>query len=359
MKKVLLQKKQKKNYAQCLTCQRRCRIKPGKTGFCLARKNTNNTLYALNYGLLNGPPQIDPIEKKPFYHFLPGTKTLSLGSFGCNFRCKKCLNHWCSWGEPATGILKKLSRNERPPQTPEITPQKIVNLCLELNIPGISFTYNEPTIWLEYNLAIAKLARKNGLKTCYVTNGSWTRETLAEIGPHLDAANIDFKGFSRKTYAELGAFWSGIPEMAKLARGKYGIFLELTTVLIPGINDDADELKKMTAWIVKNLGPDTPWHLSQYSPQSAPDPDFKKIPAPTGKDLLKAAGIGRRSGLNFVYIWAPGTPDAPDFFSRGNTICPECGSLAVKRNFWQPEIIAVDKKGHCQNCQKDLNIRLG
>ncbi|MFC1790667.1 AmmeMemoRadiSam system radical SAM enzyme [Patescibacteria group bacterium] len=359
MKRTLLQKKLRRGQVQCLTCQRYCHIAPGKVGYCLTRKNINGTLYALNDGILNGPPQVDPIEKKPFYHFLPGTKTLSLGSFGCNFRCRKCLNWWCSWGEPATSVLTELAQEKNPFQAIKSTPQEIVSLCLKLDLPSITFTYNEPTIWLEYNLKIAKLAKKKGLKTGYITNGAWTKETLAKIGPFLDAANIDFKGFSAKTYTKLGGFWPGILEMAKLALKKYGIFLELTTVLIPGVNDVTPELKKMSAWIVKNLGPNTPWHISQYSPQNAPDPNFKKIPSPTKKQLLQAAKIGQRAGLNFVYIWAPGIGKNGDFFSQGNTRCPQCDTLVVKRDLWEPEILAVDKKNRCTKCQENLNMVFG
>jgi len=356
-KKVLLFKNLKNKTVQCLTCQRRCRIPPDKVGFCLTRLNINGVLYALNYGLLNGPPQADQIEKKPLYHFLPGTKTLSLGSFGCNYRCKQCLNWWCSWGEPATSILEKLARNKIPRQALNISPEKIVALCLQAKLPSLSFTYNEPTVWLEYALDIAKLAQKKGLKTIFVTNGSWSEKALAKIGPYLDAANIDFKGFSRKTYARMGAYWGQLLTTTKRARKIYHLHLELTTVLIPGINDSPTEIKKMARWIVTNLGPKTPWHLSRYSPDLSSNQEFQRLPAPTKDQLLQAEAIGKKEGLKFIYIWAPGINGSHEVFAKGDTYCPQCKTMVLKRHLWQPEIIALDQEGHCQKCGEDLNFK--
>jgi pyruvate formate lyase activating enzyme len=358
MKKALLFKKFPKKIVQCLTCQRYCRIAPGQTGFCLTKINKNGVLYALNYGVLNHFPSPDPIEKKPFYHFLPGTRTFSIGSFGCNYRCKQCLNWWCSWGEPATTILKKLAAGKREKRFVKTQPQELIDLCLQSDLKSIAFTYNEPTIWLEYALDIAKLAKKRGLKTLFVTNGSWSKEALEMIGPYLDAANIDFKGFSQKTYAKMGAFWGQLLENTKLAQKKHQIFIELTTVLIPGINDSPSELKKMAVWIVKNLGPKTPWHLSRYSPGMAPDKNFAKIPPTSREQLLRAEKIGKKAGLHFVYIWAPGVDLNGGVFAKGDTHCPQCKILAVRRDLWQPKILAVDKKGKCKKCGEDLNLKL-
>jgi pyruvate formate lyase activating enzyme len=355
MKKALLQKNLDRNIVRCLTCQRYCLINPGKTGFCLTKLNQDGQLYTLNYGLLNGPPQADPIEKKPLYHFLPGSKTFSLGSFGCNYRCKQCLNWWCSWGKPANTVLKKLALQKKSKKFVQTSPEKLVNLCLKAGLKSIAFTYNEPTIWLEYNLDIARLAKKKGLKTIFVTNGSWSKEALDKIGPHLDAANIDFKGFSAQTYQKMGAFWGNLLKMTQYAQEKHNIFIELTTVLIPSINDNPKELKAMAKWIVRNLGPKTPWHISAYSPSLAPDPLFQKIPPPSQKELLKAKNIGQKAGLEFIYIWAP---RINKIFAKGNTTCPKCDRLVVKRNLWQPKILAINPKGHCAKCGENLNIKL-
>jgi len=353
MEKTFLFKKLAKNHVRCLSCQRYCQILPGKTGFCLTKLNKNGILYSLNDDLLNGPPQIDPVEKKPFYHFLPGTKTLSIGSFGCNYRCRQCLNWWCSWGEPATTVLKKLAQGKSSQRALFAAPQQLIDLCLKLKLPSIAFTYNEPVVWLEYALKIAKLARKNDLKTLFVTNGSWSKEALDKIGPYIDAANIDFKAFSEKTYQKMGAFWGNLTEMAKYAQKKHKIFLELTTVLIPTINDSPSGLKKMATWIVRNLGPKTPWHLSGYSPQLAPDKNFAQLLPPTATQLKKAQKIGLEEGLEFVYIWAPDVN-----LAEGNTVCPKCDTLAIRRDLWQPEILAVNKKGKCAQCGEDLNVLL-
>lgn len=346
MREALVYEKLKKNFVRCSVCQRRCSISDGQTGFCQTKINRKGKLYTLNYGLIQGV-QVDPIEKKPFYHFHPGTLVPSIGSFGCNFRCKQCLNFWCSWSDQAAQVLTSAV------SVSPISPTSLISQIRETGPRGIAFTYNEPVIWAEYVLDAAKLAKKEGFFTLFVTNGSWTRETLDKIGPFIDAANIDFKGFSVKTHAKMGALFGEIPQMAKYAREKYQIFLEITTLLIPGINDDPKELKEMTGWLAKNLGPKTPWHLSQFDPDLAPDPEFQKIPFTTVEQLEKAAKIGQESGLRFIYIWAPNAN-----FSLGDTFCPKCQTLCIKRSGWKPEILAVDKKGNCGKCGEGLNLVL-
>jgi len=354
MKKALVYEKLKNNLVRCQVCQRQCLIEDGKTGFCLTKQNQKGKLVSLNYGLIRGV-QLDPIEKKPFYHFHPGVWVPSLGSFGCNFRCKQCLNWECSWGEPSTSILEDLALGR---QKEALEPKHLIDSLKNRGYSGIAFTYNEPVVWAEFVLDAAKLAKQQGLFTVFVTNGSWTKKTLDKIGPYLDAANIDFKGFSNKTYNKMAAFFGQIPEMTRYAQEKYKIFLEITTLLIPGINDSKEELKEMTKWIVKNLGPKTPWHLSRFDPELAPDKDFQKIQATSVKALDQAAAIGKKSGLKFVYIWAPGQDIEGGLYSQGNTLCPKCGKLAIERSAWQPKLINVDKNGCCLSCQEDLNIKL-
>lgn len=359
MKEALIYQKLGNQSVRCGVCQRRCTIANGQVGFCLSKLNQNGKLYALNYGLIQGI-QVDPIEKKPFYHFMPGMMIPSIGSFGCNFRCKQCLNWDCSWGNPATEILEAYHRHAEFSSVQDkqvqddketVTPQEIIDQIKKSGYHGIAFTYNEPTIWSEYVLDVAKLAKKEKLFTLFVTNGSWTKETLDIIGPFIDATNIDFKGFSDKTYAQQGAFFGEIPQTTEYALKKHKIFIELTTLLIPGINDNPEELKSMAGWIVDHLGAKTPWHISQFDPQLAPDPEFAKIPFTSVAQLQKAAEIGRQAGLDFIYIWAP-----HDGYSQGETVCPKCGTLAIRRLGWQPEILAVDKKGKCSKCHQYLNI---
>jgi len=328
---ALLYQKLKNKAVRCQACQRRCLISEGKTGYCQARLNKNGKLYSLNYGLITG------IQ----------TPVASVGSYGCNFHCKQCLNYSCSWGEPATNILKQIAEGKTKPTT---TPEQIIKQIKKNGYPGIAFTYNEPAINPEFIHDTAKLAKKEGLFTVFVTNGSWTKEALDYYGQYLDAANIDFKGFTQKTYARQGAFFGQIPKLAKYAQDKYQIHLEITTLLIPGINDNPKELKKMTGWIVRNLGPKIPWHLSRFDPYLAPDEKFTKIPPTSIEQLKKAVEVGKKAGLKFIYIWSGG------LFSQANTICPNCGSLTISRTGWQPTILAVSKNGCCSKCGEPLNI---
>ena len=355
MKSLSLFKKLKNRQVQCQICQRHCVISEGEVGFCLSKLNKNGQLYDLLYGVITHY-QLDPIEKKPFYHFYPGTAVLSIGSYGCNYRCKQCLNHWCSWGEPATTVLRLLKQGKDPvfAEFKRVTPEEVVEAALESGAPGIAFTYNEPTIWSEFVYDTATLAKKAGLFTVFVSNGSWSKKTIDRLAPVIDAANIDFKGFSARTYQRMGAFFGRLLENTRYAFEK-GIFIELTTLLIPTINDSEEELKKMAAWIVKNLDPQIPWHLSQYDPLLAPDPDFKKLPFTSVDQLKKAAEIGRRQGLKHVYIWAP-----HDGYAEGNTFCPQCGTLLIERAGWQPQLTNLDTKtARCKNCGAQLLGRFG
>lgn len=354
MKEALLYQKLAGDKVRCGVCQRKCLIADGQTGFCLTKLNKGGKLYALNYGLIQDV-QIDPIEKKPFYHFHPGEMVPSIGSYGCNFRCKQCLNWQCSWGKPATSTLKEIAQGK---QYSVLNPKDPIDKIKKSGYKGLAFTYNEPTVWAEYVLDTAKIAKKESLFTVFVTNGSWTKETLDKIGPFIDAANVDLKGFSNKTYARQGAFFGQIPEMIKYAQEKHQIFIEITTLLIPGITDEEKEIKKMAEWIIKDLGPKTPWHLSRYSPELAPDKEFKKIPPTSVEALEKAAKIGEKAGLQFIYIWAPGNDLPSGIYAKGNTVCPKCGSLAIRRTAWKPEIVGVNKEGNCKRCKEDLNIKL-
>jgi len=365
MKKAKLSKRLSDKKVKCLACQRYCQIFPNNVGFCQTRLNKNGQLYALTYGILNGI-QIDPIEKKPLYHFYPGTQVLSVGSYGCNYRCKQCLNWHCSWGEPATTILKKLknggiSNFQFPISKKEVLPGEIVDLAINKGCPGIAFTYNEPSIWPEYVYDVAKLAKKKDLYTVFVTGGSWSKECLDYLAPVIDAVNIDIKGFYPKTYQKMGAFFGQILEMTELVVKKYKIFTELTTLVIPTINDSEEELKDIAGWIVKKLGPEIPWHLSRFDPALAPDKEFKKLPDTPIKTLKKAYKIGKKAGLHYIYVWAPPKNWNEELFSIGNTYCPQCGKLVIKRTAWQPELVGVEKsksKIFCANCGYSLSIKL-
>ena len=295
MQKAKLYSKLPDKKIRCSACQFNCLIENGTVGHCQTRLNKNGVLYSLTYGVITGI-QIDPIEKKPLYHFKPGSLVASIGSLGCNFRCKQCLNFTHSYGAKET--LRALIRKPIKP----LPSQTIINQVLKQGLKGIAFTFNEPVINPEFVHDTAKLAKEKGLFTVIVSNGSWTKEALNYYGKFIDAANIDLKGFSQKTYQKQGASFRKIPEMLIWAKKKK-IHLELTTLIIPTINDNFTELGKMARWIKENLGADTPWHLSRFSPKLAPDPNFQKLP-PTPLALLKkATQIGRQEGLNFVYTW--------------------------------------------------------
>jgi pyruvate formate lyase activating enzyme len=355
VKKAKLFKKFSHKKVQCLACQRYCFINNGQVGFCQTRLNQNGQLYSLIDGILSGL-QIDPIEKKPLYHFHPGTQVLSFGSYGCNYRCKQCLNWHCSWGKPAGNILKKLKDGEF--SNKKVTPEEIVKLAIKKNISGIAFTYNEPSIWPEYVYEVAKLAKKKNLYTVFVTNGSWSKECLRYLAPVIDACNIDIKGFYPKTYQKMGAFFGEILKMTALGVKKYKIFTELTTLVIPTINDSSQELKAIASWIKKNLGSKIPWHLSRFDPSLAPEADFQKLPDTPIKTLKKVYEIGQEAGLKHIYVWAPPKKWGEELFSLGDTFCPHCGKLIIKRSAWQPEVVAVDKDDKCKFCGEKLNLAL-
>jgi pyruvate formate lyase activating enzyme len=355
MQQADLARKLEKGEIQCQACQRHCVISDQQLGFCLARQNVAGILYSLNHSQITGI-QVDPIEKKPFYHFKPGSEVATIGSWGCNFRCKQCLNFAHSWGELATQNLKDLAQGNLEKRRPEsaVSPEEIATTIADAGYSGIAFSYNEPVIWAEFARDTAKAFKKLKPKgfAVFVTNGSWTKETIDALAPYIAAANIDIKGFCQETYKKQGARLGIIPEMTKYAQNK-GIFLEITTLLIPGINDDPDEIRDLTEWIVKDLGPDTPWHLSQFDPKLAPDPEFKKIPLTTNKELEKAANIGKEAGLHHIYIWAPATNCA-----ISDTTCPNCHNTVINRSGWELQSIKIHPNHHCQFCNYKLNVIL-
>lgn len=347
-------KRLKAEKVKCLTCQRYCQINNGQVGFCQTRLNKNGQLYSLTYGILNGI-QIDPIEKKPMYHFYPGTQVLSIGSYGCNYRCKQCLNSHCSWGRPGTKLLKQLKLETGNQEI--VNPQTIVEIALQKNIPGIAFTYNEPSLWPEYVYDCAKLAKKAGLYTVMVTNGSWTESTLKYLASVIDACNIDIKGFYPQSYQKQGAFFGEILKITQKVIKKYKIFTELTTLVIPTVNDSKKELQVIARWIKKELGEQIPWHLSRFDPSLAPDADFQKLPDTPIKTLKMAYGIGKKAGLKHVYVWAPPKNPLEKLFSVGDTFCPHCGKLLIQRLAWQPEIKGI-KNQRCRFCGQKLNLMI-
>lgn len=363
MKEAVLYQKLKNKTVRCGVCQRRCSISAGNRGYCQTRLNKNGKLYSLIYGLIYAGIQIDPIEKKPLYHLYPGSLVASIGSYGCNFRCKQCLNWSSIWGPDSENIGKSINFESLRPV--RLLPREFIGEVKRIresepSVKGVAFTYNEPTIWLEYVLDASKLAKKAGLYTVFVTNGYLTKEALDLAGPFMDGYAVDFKGFSDGTYRRQGSApnMDKIPKIAERAKKKWKMDVEVTTLIIPTINDDFKELEKMAEWMIKNLGQDTPWHLSQFDPLLAPDKGFQGLPFTQVDFLKKVAQMGRKKGLDFVYIWAPHSGFL-DYYQEGDTICPKCGELAVKRTTLAAEVLNVDKKGRCGTCGRDLNLVTG
>ncbi|PIS39259.1 MAG: AmmeMemoRadiSam system radical SAM enzyme [Candidatus Nealsonbacteria bacterium CG08_land_8_20_14_0_20_38_20] len=335
MKEAYLYKKLSNKNVQCQNCPHFCIIAPGKRGLCGVRKNINGKLYALNYGKAIAV-NIDPIEKKPFFHFLPGSYSLSIATVGCNLKCKSCQNWNISQMPQLTGRI----------EGENLPPEEVVKMALKNNLPSISYTYVEPTIFLEYGLDTMKLAKKAGLKNCFVSNGFMSEEAAKLIIPYLDANNVDIKGFSDEFYQKVcGGRLQPVLDTAKLMK-KSGVWVEITTLAIPGLSDSEKMFRGIAKFIYKELGAETPWHISQFS--GAISWKLQSLPDTSIKTLQKAWKIGKEAGLKYVYTGnVPGLPSE-------NTFCPKCGTLCIDRKNYI--IHRHDKAGKCPKCGEDLNI---
>jgi pyruvate formate lyase activating enzyme len=292
----------------CSLCNHRCTIREGKHGICGVRENRGGILYAMTYGKVSSEA-VDPVEKKPLYHFLPGTLSYSLGSIGCNFRCEHCQN-WQISRADLTGISLR-----------ELSPEEGVRRAEARSCASISWTYNEPTIWHEYALDMATLARQRGLATVYVTNGYITEEALREIAPVLSAFRVDIKAFTEEFYRKVcGAKLQPVLDSTILAR-ELGMHIEVVNLVIPGLNDDPKETGALISWIGENLGPDTPVHFTRFHPDYRMQ-DREATPVATLERIYRQA---RESGLHYPYV-------GNVFMHRfESTYCPVCGALLIER----------------------------
>ncbi len=330
LKEALFYQKLENKVVQCHLCPRNCVIPPGKRGFCGVRENREGTLYTLSYGKTVAI-HIDPIEKKPLFHFLPGTTALSVATAGCNLRCKFCQNWEISQKRP-----EEVSYTY-------VEPQDLVRYARQDGSPTIAYTYTEPTIFYEYMLDTAKLARQEGIKNIMHSDGYINPEPLKELAPYLDAANIDLKGFSDEYYVKLSeGTLEPVLESLKILK-RAGVWLEITNLVLPGYNDDPQEIKKMCLWIKDNLGADTPLHFSRFQPM------YKLValnPTPV-ETLEKARQIALDCGLKYVYIGnVAGNP-------AENTYCPRCGKIVIKRaGYMITEVNLVD--GKCKFCGEEI-----
>ena len=327
MKEAMFYEREGDTEVRCGLCRFNCLIGDGARGICGARENRDGVLYSLVYGKLCAE-HVDPIEKKPLFHVMPGSKSYSIATVGCNFRCRHCQNYTISQVPPHAPI-----------RGAEYTPQQIVQRAVDSGCSSISYTYTEPTIFYEFAYDTARLARQAGLKNIFVTNGYISSEALAMIAPWLDAANIDLKGFSEDFYRDyVHARLSEVLDCIIEYR-KQGIWIELTTLIIPGLNDSETELQGIAAFIVDNLGVDTPWHVSQFHPTYQLS-DRPRTPVDT---LRKARDIGRSAGLRYVYEGnVPGE-------GGENTCCPSCSALLIKRYGFAIDSCRI-RDGACPDC---------
>ncbi|MFH1458927.1 MAG: AmmeMemoRadiSam system radical SAM enzyme [Candidatus Omnitrophota bacterium] len=316
---------------QCELCMRKCIIDSGKIGWCQGRLNQDGKLYSLNYGKI-ASLSVSAIEKKPMFHFFPGTRWLSIGSLGCNFRCQGCL----SWDITHCDIKKKINT------TPFLTPEMVVKKAKNNGCKGIAFTYNEPTVWFEFTLDVCKLAKEAGLSTCYVTNGYMCADVLDMIAPYLDGFCLDIKGAFMESYdriadaTDINMIFSNGSD----AKRKHAMHIEVVTNIIPGYNSNEKELKEIADWIFAELGKDTPWHLTRFFPYG----ELKEI-APTPLGLLEnTREMAKREGLFYVYISnIPGHEAA-------YTFCQKCKKPVIKRKEYD-EIESKLKEGRCPHCK--------
>jgi pyruvate formate lyase activating enzyme len=331
IKEAMLYEKLDDQYVHCNLCAHRCTIKPDRRGICGVRENKDGVLYSLVYGTLIAE-HIDPIEKKPFFHVYPDSKSYSIATVGCNLNCDFCQNH----------EISQMPRSTRMINGEDILPAEIADQAKKSGSKTIAYTYTEPTIYFELAYDTAKIAVENGLKNVFVTNGFMTAEAIEMMAPYLTAANVDLKSFRDEFYKKrCGAKLTPVLESLRKMK-EMGIWVEITTLLIPSLNDSDEELKDIAQFIA-GLGVETPWHISRFHPQ------FKMLNVPVTplSSLHRAVEIGKQSGLKYVYSGnVPGDEGE-------NTYCFHCGNLLIERCGFR--IVSINLKGNkCSKCGTQL-----
>lgn len=329
-KEALLYEKLKDKVTRCYLCAHRCVIAEGKFGFCGVRENKDGVLYTHVYGNLIAA-NIDPIEKKPLYHFLPGSSSFSIATIGCNFRCGFCQNWQISQSNVKDGAAAGS----------EYTAIDVVSLAIKSGCRSISYTYTEPTIFFEFALDTARIAREKGLYNVFVTNGFMTGECLEMIKPYLDAANVDLKFFRDEPYKKIcSGSLEPVLNSIRLMK-EMGVWLEVTTLVVPGENDSEEELSNIAKFIA-SVDKDIPWHISRFHP----DYKFNKKQATPEATLKKARELGLSAGLKYIYIG--------NVYGFGNdTYCPGCKKLLIKREVFS--VIEYNiKNGKCAFCNTQI-----
>lgn len=329
-----LYKPLKEKKVKCNLCSHRCIIKDGKRGICGVRENRDGILESLVYGRLIAR-HIDPIEKKPLFHFLPGSISYSIATVGCNFKCRFCQN--ADIAQMPSDYNGKIIGNL-------CSPKDVVDAAEKGKCKSIAYTYTEPTVFFEFAFDTAKLAHERGIKNVFITNGYMSSEALQMINPYLDAANVDLKAFTKSFYKEIcGAKLEPVKETLKLMK-KLGIFVEVTTLLIAGLNDDTEELKELALFIADSLGTETPWHVSAFYPTYR----LTDRPPTPVESLVMAREIGIKAGLKYVYIGNVPSEDGE------NTFCYKCGKTLINRSGFSI-IKNVLKNGCCPYCGSQID----
>jgi len=345
MEKARFYKKLKDDRVECTACEWHCNLGDNEVGICGVRQNESGDLYSLVYGNAISV-HTDPVEKKPLFHFLPGEKVFSIGTVGCNFGCGFCQNWDIS--QVAKDIKTRLTREGKAEKLGveisslgyELSPKKAVEYCQQKEIPMIAYTYNEPTVFIEYALDTARLAKKQKIKSILVTNGYMAEETIPEIARYIDAANIDLKAFTDGFYKKVCK-----ASLAPVLRNiellyKSDVWIELTTLLIPGENDSESEMKEMAAFIA-SVDKGIPWHISRFHP----DYEMKDKNITSDKSMLLAFDIGKAAGLEFVYLGNVSNTE------KMATVCPKCGELLIERSFFGSSCTDAFEEGVCKSCK--------
>jgi pyruvate formate lyase activating enzyme len=323
---------------RCLACTRRCLMHEGSVGFCTAIVNRQGALYSTAYGVI-GEASVTPIENRPVYHYRPGSRTLCLGSLGCNLRCAFCQNWEVAFQDVrhSGGLVR-----------PNVPPERAMTLALEQGCEGIAWTFNEPSISPMYTLDCAHLAHEAGLYTVFVTNGLMTHEALTMLGPAIDVYRVDVKSLDAAFYQHVAGTThiTDILPVAQRAQQEFGVHVETVTNLMPSLNDSDDHLARLAEQIANQLGEDTPWHITTYVPYA----HMTEVPPTPPETLKRAHAIGLRAGLHFVYTDNAGAPET------AHTFCPTCGTLVIERFVHNITVHALHDDGTCANCGTALGI---
>ncbi len=332
MQEAMFYEKLEGEKVRCGLCPHLCQISNGKRGICGIRENREGILYSLVYGKAISSA-VDPIEKKPLFHFYPGSTAFSIATVGCSFRCLNCQN----------SSISQLPRERREIRGEELSPQSVVFEAKRYNCEIIAYTYTEPTIFFEYAYDTSKLAQKEGIRNVFVTNGYISQQALTKIDPCLDAANVDLKSLRENFYRKVcGAELEPVLKTLRLLK-KLEIWLEITTLIIPTLNDSREELEEIAAFILA-LGEETPWHLSRFYPTY----ELRKPPPTPLETIHRAREIGLKAGLRYVY-----TGNVPGDEGE-NTYCHHCGKLLIRRDGYQIKGSNLEE-GRCKYCRVEID----